>query len=188
VNLETASQEFTIFVIPLPDGPATTLRDGYTGIYYQVKTIGSGIYSINNDFSVISGDLPDGLGLSRRSGKISGTPMETGEFTFTIRLENNTTEEIESQPFTISISSDPQITPVGCVDYSESSFVPDNFWLDDNGYPIGCDMDGQASVTPVPIDKLSPGLKGLIIESILIISTSEMAGNATTVLLAFKVK
>ena len=54
VSNETASQEFTIFVIPLPDGPATTLRDGYTGIYYQVKTIGSGIYSIKNDFSVIS--------------------------------------------------------------------------------------------------------------------------------------
>ena len=99
-------------------------------------------------------NFPPGLSLDPTSGDISGTPTTAGEYTFTVEATDLVNGQSASQIFSITINGEfppppPEPTPVSCEDYREASFVPDNFLLDPNGYPIGCDMTGQESVTPV---------------------------------------
>jgi hypothetical protein len=56
-------------------------------------------------WSISEGSLPTGLDLDTATGKISGTPTETGSWTFTVRLTDSTTptpEYVEKQ-FTIHV-------------------------------------------------------------------------------------
>jgi len=53
-------------------------------------------------FSVSEGELAKGLSLNAETGKISGTPSESGEFTFTVKVEDSgVPERSDAQAFTI---------------------------------------------------------------------------------------
>ena len=59
-------------------------------------------------WSVISGALPAGLTLNAVTGRISGTPTATGTFTFTIRVQDNsTTPRFHEKQFSLTINSSP---------------------------------------------------------------------------------
>jgi len=66
-------------------------------------------------WSVISGSLPDGLELDPTTGDIIGTPEATGNYTFTVRAENDS--ESADKQFTITVSKNQGgstgITPLG---------------------------------------------------------------------------
>jgi len=55
-------------------------------------------------WSITAGNLPDGLSLSS-DGVISGTPIIAGEFTFTVRAENNAGSDIKNLSIMISAAS-----------------------------------------------------------------------------------
>ncbi|MCR4963952.1 MAG: S-layer homology domain-containing protein [Firmicutes bacterium] len=74
------------------------LPDGKVGTAYSEYLDASGDTPIT--WTLRSGSLPDGLSLSR-SGKISGKPTKAGDFTFTVKAENNAGHATKS--FTITI-------------------------------------------------------------------------------------
>ena len=78
-----AEKQFTITINPVTTLTITTasLSSGTTGQTYSA-TLSANISGAT--WSVISGNLPDGLTLST-SGTISGTPTAAGEYTFTVR-------------------------------------------------------------------------------------------------------
>lgn len=82
---------------PLPDG---FLQTGYS---YQLSASGgTSPYS----WVLLSGTMPPGLGLSQ-TGLISGTPTQTGQYSFTIRV-NDQINRLDSRQFSLTI----QITQV----------------------------------------------------------------------------
>ncbi|MCL1987183.1 MAG: putative Ig domain-containing protein, partial [Firmicutes bacterium] len=65
------------------------LYDGVLYVPYQSVIMIHNMYPWNRpSFSIVDGSLPEGLVL-RPSGEIYGAPLETGEFTFTVRLDNS---------------------------------------------------------------------------------------------------
>jgi hypothetical protein len=158
VNGQSVSQVFSISVndvTPPPQPPVFTttspLLSGETGTPYLQTIEATSANSIS--YSVEAGELPSDLSLNSSTGEISGTPSTAGVYTFVVEATDTVNGEIAQREFSITINSPlPDPTPVGCEDYSEAAFVPDNFWLDSNGYPIGCDITGQDSVTPVVTD------------------------------------
>jgi hypothetical protein len=58
-------------------------------------------------WSVISGNLPDGLALDATRGAISGTPIEKGNYSFTVQVSDNATPvNTDSQQLSIRIAED----------------------------------------------------------------------------------
>ena len=76
VNLVADDGAFTIATTALPDGAV--------GVPYSAALQTSG-ESGNVAWTLISGDLPDGLDLAQSAGIISGVPTEAGRYAFTVR-------------------------------------------------------------------------------------------------------
>lgn len=57
------------------------------------------------DWYVISGQLPPGLGLDSRRGRLAGTPSLKGVYTFTLeaRLRSSTSNDVISRGYAIEI-------------------------------------------------------------------------------------
>lgn len=56
------------------------------------------------EYAVVAGSLPDGLSLDEQTGYISGTPTQSGEFTFTIQSsDSDGPVNTASLPFTITL-------------------------------------------------------------------------------------
>jgi hypothetical protein len=60
--------------------------DGVDGSYYQHLYKAAGTTPLS--WSVFSGSLPTGLALDTTTGSLSGTPVGTGTFAFTVRATN----------------------------------------------------------------------------------------------------
>ncbi|NBO26042.1 MAG: hypothetical protein EBU96_04485, partial [Actinobacteria bacterium] len=141
VNGQTDSQVFTITVNdavpPSPEPPvfSTTspLAEGEVGQPYTQTIVATSPYGHSISYSAgESQELPAGLSLDSTTGELSGMPTTAGTYTFTVEATDTVNGETDRQEFTLNIMA------IGCEDYSNASFVPDNFLLDSNGYPIGC--------------------------------------------------
>ena len=105
-----AEKQLSITINPIPvTGTAptittTALSDGQVGEAYSQPLTAIGTTPIT--WTLESGSLPDGLGLSE-TGVISGTPTADGTFTFTVKASNGTAPDAEKQ---LSITINP--TPV----------------------------------------------------------------------------
>lgn len=68
----------------------TSMPDGTVGIgYSQMVTAGNGLPPYH--FAVSSGGLPNGLGLTATTGAITGTPTVSGQFGFTVEVNDSST-------------------------------------------------------------------------------------------------
>lgn len=81
----------------------TSLPEAVTGVAYS-QTVGvtGGVPPLA--WSVTAGQLPDGLRLSPSTGTISGTPVTTGRFTFTVSVQDSDTPTAHSASLSTSIS------------------------------------------------------------------------------------
>jgi hypothetical protein len=61
-------------------------------------------------FALASGALPDGLTLDATSGLLSGTPTNSGVFTFTVKATNGTPPDAISPTLTITVTAPPTFT------------------------------------------------------------------------------
>ena len=61
-------------------------------------------------WSVPLGSQPPGRNIKKTKGVISGTPTATGTFNFTIQVLDNGNSKSATQPFTITINNDPEIS------------------------------------------------------------------------------
>ncbi len=86
----------------ITSGSSTTFTQGTAGSF-QVTATGNPAPT----FSVTSGTLPTGVTLSS-SGLLSGTPTQSGTFTFTIRATNSA--GAANQTFTLTVNTPPDTT------------------------------------------------------------------------------
>ena len=81
-----------------------SLPDGYAGTEYSqtlTATGGTGTYT----WSIIDGNLPDGLTLDSSTGVISGTPNTAGTFNFTVKVDDGFQNYEKSLSITIYYES-----------------------------------------------------------------------------------
>ncbi len=100
-SLVSDVKNFVLTILERPEITATALPDGVKGSPYGTHALtaeGTGPLAWSLD-----GTLPAGLSLAG-NGYIFGTPIESGAFTFTLRVSNSAGED--SRAFTINIASD----------------------------------------------------------------------------------
>lgn len=86
-------------------------------------------------FEVIDGALPSGMEI-RPNGEIYGVPTETGDFTFTVRMENSYYGFSDSEAeFTLTVleNTDPNVDNSTDAGYEVLIRVPDQTLIDSNG-------------------------------------------------------
>ncbi|MCL5667139.1 MAG: putative Ig domain-containing protein [Patescibacteria group bacterium] len=103
-----AVKSFTLTITSASDQTAAittaTLANGTVNSPYSQTLQASGITG-TKVWSMESGELPDGLDLDSETGTISGTPTATGSYTFTVRVEDEASEEVyATKAFTIIIT------------------------------------------------------------------------------------
>ena len=126
----SASVNMTVPVNPSITTAAGALAAGMVGTPYSV-TLGAGGGITPYIWSVSSGRLPTGLMLTRGSGILSGSPMASGNYSFTITATDSgiPTALTASASFTIAISGGGAITftttklPAGTVNSSYSASI-----------------------------------------------------------------
>jgi len=91
-------KEFSITVYGVPEILTESLEDGIVGLLYTTKMAVDGTTPIT--WSVVDGALPPGLVLDELDGSISGVPGRAGEYSFTIKAENEFGADIKE--FTMS--------------------------------------------------------------------------------------
>src|SRR5712692_1248591 len=111
---QSASKSLTLSVVSSPSTlliSTTILPNGTVQAAYSATLAASGGLTPYT-WSVISGALPAGLSLNASTGALSGTPTQTGGFTFTIQVKDSeSTPQAASNTFSISINNPPaQIT------------------------------------------------------------------------------
>ncbi len=89
-----------LFIIPpmLPDATVDTV--------YNKKLSALGGVPV---WSIEEGDLPPGMYINSNTGEITGTPMLTGSFSFTVRGDDPISGYSSSQEYTLNINSIPVI-------------------------------------------------------------------------------
>ena len=100
-SLVSDAKLFGLTILERPEITAATLPDGVKGSPYGTHVLtaeGTGPLAWSLD-----GALPAGLSLAG-NGYIFGTPIESGAFTFTLRVRNSAGED--SRSFTVNIASD----------------------------------------------------------------------------------
>ena len=97
----TTSQSYTLDInlISLSLVPATTTAYFNRGYTQTLSTVGG---AAPLDYSLTGGTLPPGLALDTRAGTISGTPLNTGAYTFTV-LVTDAASTTASASYTITV-------------------------------------------------------------------------------------
>ncbi|MBI3651216.1 MAG: putative Ig domain-containing protein [Acidobacteria bacterium] len=89
----------------------TSLPGGAVNAAYAATLAASGGLTPYG-WSLVAGNLPNGLTLNAASGVISGTPATAGSFTFTIRVnDSQTPADTNTRQFTVSINAPPTAPP-----------------------------------------------------------------------------
>jgi hypothetical protein len=90
-----------------PSFTAASPADGAEGVAYSYTFAASG--NPDPTFAVLSGSLPPGLTLDPVTGVLSGTPSETGVFTFEVRASNSE-GDADSGSLSITVTAEPVFT------------------------------------------------------------------------------
>jgi Putative Ig domain. len=85
-----------------------SLPDGETGNFYSTTLVATGTTPIS--WSIISGNLPNGLSLNQTTGVISGTPTVVGSFSFVVSVRNSYGSDDKSFSISINAPIIPEIT------------------------------------------------------------------------------
>lgn len=99
------------------DATAESLSAGTVGESYSVSL---GDASEESWYGVSSGSLPPGLSFNSNTGVISGKPISSGNYAFSIKVMHTSTEEEETIDYSILVNSAP-ITYVSGISMSQSS-------------------------------------------------------------------
>ena len=152
VFFDMSNTNFTITATgcaPITVNPAT-LPNGVIGTAYN-QTITATGGTTPYTFAVISGTLPTSLNLAT-NGTLSGTPSQTGNFTFTVRATSANTCTGNRQ-YTIAISS---VTCLFCDTFNNgvlstgwTYLKPD--WVESGGLLSGTPTGKKAIVVAIPI-------------------------------------
>ena len=142
-----------------------TLSAGQVGVSYSSMVQATG-GTTPYHWSINSGTLPNGLGLSSTSGTISGTPNAAGSFTFTVKATDSTspTALTTTKSFTLTVgaaASPVEITtgslPGGQVGtsysttLSASSGTPPYTWSVSSGsLPAGLGLSSSGVISGTP--------------------------------------
>ena len=86
-NAVNVKAEFEEATMTSPIITTTSLPNGTVDSDYSAKIAVNGEGSIS--YKIISGKLPDGLTLNASTGNITGKPQNTGTFTFTVEVTND---------------------------------------------------------------------------------------------------
>jgi hypothetical protein len=107
---QTASQGYSVGILAAPSITTTTLPGGEVGAPYSQTLVGAG-GSTPYAWSVTTGSLPAGLTLDGTTGVISGTPISSGPFTFTVTLTDGA-NQTATQSYTVDVVAPiPPATP-----------------------------------------------------------------------------
>ncbi|HUI84463.1 MAG TPA: Ig domain-containing protein [Candidatus Binatia bacterium] len=101
-NMATAPLSITIQPAPLMI-TTTTLPNGQVSVPYNA-TLGATGGTPPYTWSIVSGNLPPGLGLTPSSGLISGTPTTPGVSSFTVQVEDSQ-QQTAQQPLQIVVDA-----------------------------------------------------------------------------------
>lgn len=154
-------------IVVTPGPPAITSSDLPQAVRsvpfsYQLNVAGgTSPYS----WSIVSGQLPSGLGVNAQSGLITGTPTATGTFNFTVQVADSISRTAQ-KALSITVASDPLPTlqlrvngPIQAVRGTAISYqpeatggVPPYSWTTTNGsFPSGVTLDGgTGAISGVP--------------------------------------
>ncbi len=104
----TASQALQIYVVPESLQIVTTmLPGGKEGEAYDQTLVGrGGVPALQ--WSVEQGSLPNGISLSTE-GQLSGTPTDSGDFTFTVKLADQEGAERQQELSLTLLSANPEV-------------------------------------------------------------------------------
>lgn len=92
----TASQSYTITVVPTLTITTTSLAAANIGVSYTATLAATGGVTPYT-WAVTTGSLPAGLTLNSATGVISGTPSSAGSFTFTVTVTDSATNVVKLQ-------------------------------------------------------------------------------------------
>lgn len=139
----------------------TTLPDGNLGAEYTAFITTTGGFGSPDEFRIIAGKLPRGLRMDRSFGVqstlIHGVPTETGTFTFTVQVEDQSGTATQEFSITINGPTPVEITLPGPV--AKSGTVGEFYFQ--NLFASGGSPPYEWSITG---GQLPPGL-GLVSES-----------------------
>jgi len=159
---QTATDNFTIEIYAAPpEILTTTLPNGQVGTAYSSSitwTSGAGPGTI----AVSSGVLPPGISLGAFTGGLSGTPTESGVFTFSVTIVDDN-QKSDTQALSIEVAAAPlaittSTLPSGRVNDAYSASLsatggdePYEWAMFSGSLPPGLDLspDGAISGTPI---------------------------------------
>lgn len=116
-----------------PEITTVQLKNAVKWVPYSYLVTTDNMYDWNSlDFSVVSGNLPNGMTLDRKTGEIYGAPNEAGEYKFTIQADYSHEEFSSSKKdFTLTVldNTDEAVFNTSDLNYN---IIPDE--NGDNGY------------------------------------------------------
>ena len=155
----TNSQSFTVSIVAGVIITSTSLPNGTTGVAYNVMlaaTGGTAPYS----WSLASGLLPTGVGLSTTTGMISGTPTTIGSYNVTVKV-TDAARVVASASFVFAVAASLTITttslPSGTVGVAYNTTLaptggtaPYSWTVASGQLPPGLALGTSGSITGTP--------------------------------------
>ena len=144
------------------------IPDAVRYVHYGSMIQNSNKYDFNTvSYTLTKGKLPEGMEL-KPNGELYGVPLETGEFTFTVRMKNSYRSfRASSREFTLKVVDKTDVNVDGAVDqgYDLKERVPDILLSDNNDYTMtsvgvieewdNLTLDGKRLVEGVDFDAKS---------------------------------